>query len=81
MFELEEALLTEAPPYDWKMVDNVILKYCTVETVIQEKAVIRNVNGIVVTKRKNAILKSLYNPPRPIPVFGEIEFDALRATC
>ncbi len=78
MFELEEATLTECPPFNKEMVDSVISRYCAAEIVYKEKTVIRNINSIIVTKRKNAILSRLYTASKPIHVFGEVEMSAIK---
>ncbi|MCD6010228.1 MAG: hypothetical protein K0Q79_90 [Flavipsychrobacter sp.] len=61
---------SERPSYNASIVDDVFSRYCTVATVNAEKTTKKG--GIDVTKRKDAITKSLGAASHP-HIFGELE--------
>ena len=75
MYQTAELIFSERPAYDANVVDAVFSKYCMAQAGKPQKMVINNV-GIDVTKRKDAIRKSLsFSRIQPVQIFGELELD------
>lgn len=66
---------SERPSYNASVVDDVFARYCTVATVNATKTITKG--GIDVTKRRDAILKSL-NTTNHSHIFGELEMGLLK---
>lgn len=69
-----KANFSERPAYNASEVDAIFSKYCTVATVNTEKNIAKG--GIDVTKRRDAIRKSLSVGSKPV-IFGELEMSLL----
>ncbi len=74
MFGTTKANFSERPSYNAGEVDAVFSKYCTAATVKAENN--SSKSGIDVSKRRDAILKSLSVASKP-QIFGELEMSLI----